>query len=113
MDRHKNEKSDEMLTGTKQLREWCGQMLRNGTPTDNIEYSEVCKEIQQNMKKDIRKHDKKQIINATNNRKSLKQAKGKQCLEKGHLSSVTEEDGTHIHDRLNSEEMCRVLHITV
>ena len=52
-------------------------MKRNGTPTDNIEYSEICKAIRQKMKEDIRTHDEKQIIEAIENSKSLKQARQK------------------------------------
>ena len=58
-------------------------MKRNGKPTDNIEYSEICKTVQWKMKEDIRKCDEKQIIEAIENNKSLKQARQKQCLGKG------------------------------
>ena len=51
------------------------------------------------MKEDTRKHDEKQIIEAIENSKSLKQAKQKQRLGKAQLISVMEEDGTHIHDK--------------
>ena len=67
-------------------------MKRNGTPTDNIEYSEICKAIRRKMKEDIPKHDEKQIIQGIENSKSLKQARQKQCLGKGQLISITEED---------------------
>ena len=50
-------------------------MRRNGTPTDNIEYSEIYKAIRRKMKEDIRKQDEKQIIEAIANSKSLKQAR--------------------------------------
>ena len=74
-------------------------MNRKGTPTDNIDYSEICKAIRQKMKKDIYKHDEKQIIEAIESSKSLKQARQKQRLGKGKLISIMEEDGTHIHDK--------------
>ena len=51
------------------------------------------------MREDIRKHDEKQIIDAIENRKSLKQASQKQRLGKGQLISIIKEDGTHIHDK--------------
>ena len=57
--RYKSEKPDKLSTSTKQLREKRRQMKRNGTPTDNIEYSEICKAIRRKMKEDIRKHDEK------------------------------------------------------
>ena len=60
-------------------------MKRNGTPMDNIEYSEICKTVRQKMKEDIRKHDKKQLIKAIENNTSLKQARQKQYLGKGQL----------------------------
>ena len=66
------------------------------------------------MKEDIRKHDEKQIIEAIENSKSLKQARHKQHLGKGQLISITEENGTHIHDKERVkrcvefyEELCR------
>ena len=81
-------------------------MKRNGTPTDNIEYSEICKAIRRKMKEDIRKHDEKQIIEAIGNSKSLKQARQKQRLGKGQLVSIMEEDGTHIHDKDRIVKRC-------
>ena len=66
--RCKSEKPDKLSTSTKQLREKCRQMKRNGTSTDNIEYSEICKVIRRKMKEDIHKHDEKQIIEATENK---------------------------------------------
>ena len=39
--RHKSEKVDKLSIGTKQWKETRRQMKRNGTPTDNIEYSEI------------------------------------------------------------------------
>ena len=74
-------------------------MKRNGTSTENIEYSEICKAIRRKMKEDIRRHDEKQIIEAIKNSKSLKQAKQKQRLRKGQLIYIMEEDVTHIHDK--------------
>ena len=97
--RYKSEKPDKLSTSTKQLREKHRQMKRNGTPTDHIEYSEICKAIRRQMKEDIRKHDEKQIIEAIENSKSLEQARQKQRLGKGQLISIMEEDGTHIHDK--------------
>ena len=85
--RYKSEKPDKLSTSTKQLREKRRQMKRNGTPTDNIEYSEICKAIRRKMKEDIRKHDEKHIIKAIENSKSLKQARQKQRLGKGQLIS--------------------------
>ena len=74
--RYKGEKPDKLSTGTKQLREKRRQMKRNGTSTDNIEYSEICKAIRRKMKEDIRKHDEKQIIKPyREHSKSLKQAR--------------------------------------
>ena len=81
-------------------------MKRNGTPTDSIEYSEICKAIRRKMKEDIRKHDEKQIIEAIENSKSLKQARQKQRLGKGQLISIMEEDGTHIHDKDRIVKRC-------
>ena len=40
---YKSENPDKLSTSTKQLREEGRQMKRNGTQTDNIEYSEICK----------------------------------------------------------------------
>ena len=97
---------DKLSTSTKQLREKRRQMKRNGTPTDNIEYSEICKAIRRKMKEDIRKHDEKHIIKAIENSKSLKQARQKQRLGKGQLISIMEEDGTHIHDKDRIVKRC-------
>ena len=58
------------------------------------------------MKKDICKHDEKQIIEAIENSKSLKQARQKQCLGKGQLISIMEEDGTHIPDKDRTVKRC-------
>ena len=74
-------------------------MKRIGTPKDSIEFSEICKAIQQKMKEDIRKHNEKQITKAIENGKSLKQMKQNQHLGRGQLISVMEEDGMHIHDK--------------
>ena len=74
-------------------------MKRNGIPTENIEYFEICKAIRRKMKEDIHKHDEKQIIEAIVNIKSLKQARKKKRLGKGQLISIMEEDETHIHDK--------------
>ena len=57
--RYKSEKPDKLSTGTKQLREKRRQIKRNGTSTDSIEYSEICKAIWRKMKEDIRKHNEK------------------------------------------------------
>ena len=81
-------------------------MKKNGTPTDNIEYSEICKAIRRKMKEDIRKHDEKQIIEAIENSKSLKQARQKQRLGQGQLISIMEEDKTHIHDKDRIVKRC-------
>ena len=89
--RYKSKKPDKLSTSTKQLREKCMQM-KNGIPVDNIEYSEICKAIRQKMKEDIHKHDKKQIIEAIENNKSLKQVRQKQHLGKGQFISIMEED---------------------
>ena len=70
--RYKCEKPDKLSTGTKQLRERCRQMKRNGTRMYNNEYSEVYKAIRQKMKENIHKHNKKQIIKAIENSKTLK-----------------------------------------
>ena len=104
--RYKSEKPDKLSTSTEQLREKRRQMKRTGTPTDNIEYCEICKAIRRKMKEDIRKHDKKQIIEATENSKSLKQARQKQRLGKGQLISIMEEDGAHIHDKDRIVKRC-------
>ena len=58
------------------------------------------------MKEDIRKHDEKQIIEAIENSKTLKQARQKQRLGKGQLISVMEENGTHIHDKDQVVKRC-------
>ena len=58
------------------------------------------------MKENIRKHDEKQIIEAIENSKSLKQARQKQRLGKGQLISIMEEDGTHIHDKEQIVKRC-------
>ena len=81
-------------------------MKRNGTPTGSIEYSEICKAIRRKMKEYIRKHDEKQIIEAIENSKSLKQARQKQRLGKGQLISIMKEDGTHIHDKDRIVKRC-------
>ena len=65
-------------------------MKRNGTATDNIEYSEICKAIRRNMKEANRKHDKKKIIEAIENSNTLKQAKEELRLGKGQLTSTME-----------------------
>ena len=105
--RYRSEKPDKLSTGTKQLRGKRRQMKTNGTPTDNIEYSEIYKAIRQKMKERIRKHDEKQIIEAIENSKSLKQARQKQRFEKGQLISIMdEEDGTHIHDKDRIVKRC-------
>ena len=104
--RYKSDKPDKLSTGTKQLREKRRQMKRNGTPTDNIEYSEICKAIRQKMKEDICKHDEKQIIEIIENSKSLKQAQQKQRLGKGQLISIMEEDGTQLHDKDRIVKRC-------
>ena len=81
-------------------------MKRNGTPSHNIEYSEVCKAIRRKMNEDIRKYDEKQIFEAMENSKSLKEARLKQRLGKGQLISIMEEDGTHIHDKDRIVKKC-------
>ena len=78
----------------------------NGTPTDNIEYSDICKAIRPKMKEDIRKQDKKHIIEAIENNKSLKKARQKQRLGKCQLISIMEEYGMHIHDKDRIVERC-------
>ena len=88
-------------------------MKWNSTPTDNIEYSEICEAVRQEMNEDICKHDEKQIIGAIENSESLKQARQKQCLSKGQLISNMKDDCTHIHDKLHSEEISPVLRGTV
>ena len=80
--------------------------MRNGTPTNNIEYSEICKAIRQKMKEDIRKHDGKQIIDIIEDSKSLKQASQKQRLGKGQLISVMEGDGIPIHNKDRIVKRC-------
>ena len=104
--RYKSEKPDKLSTSTKQLRGKRRQMKRNGTPTDNVEYSEICKAIRRKMKEAIRKHDEKQIIEAIENSKSSKQARQKQRLGKGQLISIMEEDGMHIHDQDRIVKRC-------
>ena len=104
--RYESEKPNTLSTGTKQLREKRRQMKRNGTPTDNIEYSEICKAIRRKMKEDIRKHEEKQIIEVIENRKSLTQARQKHHLGKGQLTSIMEEDGMHIHDKDRIMKRC-------
>ena len=104
--RYKSEKPDKLSTSTKQLREKRRQMKSNGTPTDNIEYSEICKAIRRKMKEDIHKHDEKQIIEAIENSESLKQARQKQRLEKIQLISIMEEYRTHIHDKDRIVKRC-------
>ena len=82
------------------------QPLRNGSSIELVQRSnrgkqreaEGSKAIRKKMKEDIRKQDEKQIIEAIENSKSLKQARQKQCLGKGQLISIMEEDGTHIQD---------------
>ena len=85
-------------------------MKRNGTLSDNIEYSEICKAFRRKMKEDIRKHDEKQITEAIENSKSLKQARQKQCLGKGQLIFIMEEDGIHIHDKDQIVKRCVEFH---
>ena len=104
--RYKSEKPDKLSTGTKQLIEKRRQMKRNGTPTENIEYSELCKAIRRKMKEDILKHDKKQIIEAIEKSKTLKQGRQKQRLGKGQLISIMEEDGTHFYDKDRMVKRC-------
>ena len=60
--RYKSEKRDNLSTSTKQLREKRRQMKRNGTPTDNIECSDICKAIRRKMKETS--------VNTTRNRLS-------------------------------------------
>ena len=89
-------------------------MKRNGTPTDNIHYFNLWGNLQK-MKEDIWKHDgkKKRIIEAIENSKSLKQARQQQCLEKGQLISIIEEDVMHIHDKDQIVKTCWILRRTV
>ena len=81
-------------------------MKKNGTPTDNIEYSDICTAIRRKIKEDICKHNEKLIIKAIENSKSLKQARQKQRLWKGQVISIMEEDGTHIHDKDRIVKRC-------
>ena len=55
-------------------------MKRNGTPTDNIEYSENCNAIRRKIKEDIRKHDEKQIIEVIENSKGPETSKTEAAL---------------------------------
>ena len=105
-DRYKCEEHDKLLTSINQLREKRRQMNRNGTPTDNIEYSEICKAIRRKIKDDIRKSDETQIIAVIENNKSLKQARQNQRSGKGQVISIMEEDGTHIHDKDRKAKIC-------
>ena len=66
----------------------------------------ICKTIQQKMKKDIGKHDEKQIIEAIENSKSLNQARQKQRLRKGQLISIVEEDVTNTHGKDRIVKRC-------
>ena len=66
-----SEKPNKLSTDTKQLKEKRKKMERNGTPMDNIEYSEICKTILQKTKEDIHKYDKKQTIKEIENRKKI------------------------------------------
>ena len=104
--RYKSEKPGKLLTDTKQLKEKYQQIKGTGKPMNNIEYSEICKAIRRRMKEDTRKHDEKQIIEVTENSKSLKQARQKQRLGKGQLISIMEENGTHIHDKDRIVKKC-------
>ena len=73
---------------------------------DNIEYSKICKAIQQKIKEKICKHNEKQIIKTIRTAKSLKQVKWKQHLRKGQLISIMEEDGTYIYDKHRIVKRC-------
>ena len=73
-------------------------MKRNGIPTDNIGYSEICKAIRQKIKEDIYQNNKKWTVETIENSKSFKQARQNQRLKKGQLISSMEEDRTHIHN---------------
>ena len=74
-------------------------MKRNGILKENIKYSNISRAIRRKMKEDTCKYDENQIIKAIESSKSLKQARQKQCLGKGKLNSIMEEDGMHIRDK--------------
>ena len=57
--RYKNDKPDKLVTGTKQLSGKLRKMEKNGTPKDNMEYSEIWKAIGRKIKEDISQHNKK------------------------------------------------------
>ena len=103
--RYKSEKPDKLSVGIKRLREKRRQMKRNGTPTD-IKYSKICKAVERKMREDIRKHNEKQIIEAIENSKSMKQARQRHRLGKGQIISIMEEDETHIHDKESIVKRC-------
>ena len=45
-------------------------------------------------------------MKAIENNKSLKQARQKQCLAKGQVISIMEEDGMHIHGKIRIVKRC-------
>ena len=97
--KHKKTKPDKLSATTKMLREKRRDMKRGGTARDNIEYVQICKAIRQGMKNDIKEYNEREISNAIEKNKSVKQTRRKQCLGKSQLFSIMEEDGTTIHNK--------------
>ncbi|XP_037800388.1 uncharacterized protein LOC119595304 [Penaeus monodon] len=68
-------KPHKLSTETKQLREMRRQMKRGGTNVQDIEYAEVCKAIRHCMRKEVTKHDEKQL-------EALEQSRGPTFIKK-------------------------------
>ena len=97
---------DKLSLVTKQLREKRRQMKRNGTDVQHIEYTEICKAIRSRMSEDINNYNEEQLIKSLEDNKGIKNIKKKQCLGRSNISSLKEENGTHIHDRDRMIKRC-------
>ena len=80
--RTKKQKNPKISSPTRALMKKRREMIENKTPTDHIEYVEICKAITKKAKEDIRKHNLDEIRETIEASKSLKMVRRTHSLGK-------------------------------
>ena len=100
----KKQKKPKMSSPTRALMKKRRQIIDNKTPSDHIEYVEICKTIKKKAREDNRTHNLDEIRETIEASKSLKKVRRTHSLGKNRMITLLDKQGKAIQEEDNLME---------
>ena len=95
----KKQKKSKISSPTRALMKKRREMIENNTPSDHIEYVEICKTIKKKAREDIRKHNVDEIRETIEASKSLKKVRRTHNLGKNRMITLLDKHSKEIKEQ--------------